>query len=105
MESIWPAIFTFLGVFTFAIISPGPNFILVTNTALNRSRREGILTATGVATGSDIFAFGALLYEMVTGQRPFSGQSQASLIGAIMNSEPQAVSELQPMTPPSPISI
>jgi len=61
MESIWPAIFTFLGVFTFAIISPGPNFILVTNTALNRSRSEGLLTATGVATGSGIFAFAGLV--------------------------------------------
>ena len=61
MESIWPAIFTFLGVFTFAIISPGPNFILVTNTALNRSRAEGLLTAMGVATGSGIFAFAGLV--------------------------------------------
>ena len=61
MESIWPAIFTFLGVFTFAIVSPGPNFILVTNTALNRSRAEGLLTATGVATGSGIFAFAGLV--------------------------------------------
>ena len=61
MESIWPAIFTFLGVFTFAIISPGPNFILVTNTALNRSRSEGLLTATGMATGSGIFAFAGLV--------------------------------------------
>jgi threonine/homoserine/homoserine lactone efflux protein len=61
MESIWSAIFTFLGVFTFAIISPGPNFILVTNTALNRSRAEGLLTATGVATGSGIFAFAGLV--------------------------------------------
>ena len=60
MESTWPAIFTFLGVFTFAIVSPGPNFILVTNTALNGSRSEGILTATGVATGSGIFAFAGL---------------------------------------------
>jgi len=61
MESIWPAIFTFLGVFIFAIISPGPNFILVTNTALNRSRAKGVLTAAGVATGSGIFAFAGLV--------------------------------------------
>ncbi len=61
MESIWPAIFTFLGVFALAIISPGPNFILVTNTALNRSRSEGVLTSMGVATGSGIFAFAGLV--------------------------------------------
>ncbi|PLX78555.1 MAG: hypothetical protein C0616_14025 [Desulfuromonas sp.] len=61
MDSAWPALLTFLGVFTFAIVSPGPNFILVTNTALNQSRRHGLLTASGVATGSGIFAFSGLV--------------------------------------------
>ncbi len=41
---------------------------------------------------TDIFAFGAVLYEMVTGQKAFEGKSQASLIGAIMTSEPPPVS-------------
>jgi len=48
---------------------------------------------------TDIFAFGAVVYEMATGKKAFEGQSQASLIGAIMNSEPPPMSELQPMTP------
>ena len=48
---------------------------------------------------TDIFAFGAVTYEMLTGKRAFEGKSQASLIGAIMNSEPPALSSLQPMTP------
>ena len=48
---------------------------------------------------TDIFAFGAVLYEMLTGKRAFTGKSQASLIGAIMNSEPLAISTLQPLTP------
>jgi threonine/homoserine/homoserine lactone efflux protein len=61
METIWPAIFTFLSVFTFAIVSPGPNFILVTNTALGQSRRAGLLTALGVATGSGLFALAGLV--------------------------------------------
>jgi threonine efflux protein len=61
MESTWPAIFTFLSVFTFAIVSPGPNFILVTNTALGQSRRAGLLTALGVATGSGLFALAGLV--------------------------------------------
>lgn len=60
MDTIWPALFTFLSVFTLAIISPGPNFILVTNTALNRSRNDGLLTSFGVATGSGLFAFAGL---------------------------------------------
>ena len=37
---------------------------------------------------SDIFSFGAVLYEMATGNRAFQGSSQASLIGAIMKEEP-----------------
>ena len=61
MDTTWPAIFTFLSVFTFAIVSPGPNFILVTNTALGQSRRAGLLTALGVATGSGLFALAGLV--------------------------------------------
>jgi len=49
---------------------------------------------------SDIFAFGALLYEMATGKRAFEGSSQASLIASILKEEPRSVSELQPMSPP-----
>ncbi len=50
---------------------------------------------------TDIFAFGAALYEMTTGRKAFSGASQASLISAIMSSEPPPLSTLQPMTPPA----
>src|SRR5205085_6219479 len=49
---------------------------------------------------SDIFAFGAVLYEMVTGSRAFSGKSHASLISSILKDEPRPVTELQPLTPP-----
>ena len=37
---------------------------------------------------SDIFAFGAIVYEMVTGRKAFTGESQASLIAAILDSQP-----------------
>ena len=50
---------------------------------------------------SDIFAFGAVLYEMATGRKAFEGKSQASLVAAILHKEPAPISELQPMTPPA----
>ena len=48
---------------------------------------------------TDIFAFGATLYEMATGTKAFSGSSRASLISAIMKEEPAPISAVQPMTP------
>jgi len=50
---------------------------------------------------TDIFAFGAVVYEMATGKKAFEGKSQASLIAAIMEKDPPAMAELQPMTPPT----
>jgi eukaryotic-like serine/threonine-protein kinase len=50
---------------------------------------------------SDLFSFGAILYEMATGRRPFGGNSQASLIASILEHEPQPVSELRPSVPQS----
>jgi serine/threonine protein kinase len=50
---------------------------------------------------SDIFAFGAVLYEMVTGRKAFQGQSQASLISAIMKDDPAPISSLVPLSPPA----
>jgi serine/threonine protein kinase len=50
---------------------------------------------------TDIFAFGCVLYEMTTGQKAFVGQSQASVISAIMGSHPKPISVLSPTTPPA----
>jgi serine/threonine protein kinase len=50
---------------------------------------------------SDIFSFGLIFYEMLTGKRAFEGQSQASLISAILRDEPAALNGLVPLAPPS----
>jgi serine/threonine protein kinase len=52
-------------------------------------------------TRTDIFAFGTVMYEMLTGRKAFEGKSQASLISAIMGSDPPAIAALQPLTPPA----
>ena len=54
-----------------------------------------------VDSRTDIFAFGVVVYEMATGKKAFEGKSQASLIAAILEREPQPMSTLQPMTPPT----
>src|SRR5436305_6056860 len=48
---------------------------------------------------SDIFALGAVLYEMATGRRAFDGKTKTSLVAAIVAAQPKPVHELQPLTP------
>jgi Tol biopolymer transport system component len=50
---------------------------------------------------SDIFAFGAVLYEAATGKKAFEGKTTASVIAAVLASEPAPISALQPLTPPA----
>ena len=49
---------------------------------------------------SDIFALGAVLYEMATGKRAFQGKSSISVASAVLEKEPQPISKFQPMSPP-----
>jgi eukaryotic-like serine/threonine-protein kinase len=48
---------------------------------------------------SDIFAFGAVLYEMATGKRAFEGKSQIGVASAILEKDPEPISAIKPVAP------
>jgi len=73
----------------------GPGMVLGTVRYMAPEQVEG----RAVDARTDIFAFGAVLYEMLTGRKAFDGKTQASLIAAIMNVEPTPVSALAPIAP------
>ncbi len=50
---------------------------------------------------SDLFSFGSVLYEMLTGRAAFQGKSQLSVASAILEKDPEPINTLQPMPPPA----
>jgi Tol biopolymer transport system component len=57
------------------------------------------LEGRDVDTRADIFAFGAVLYEMVTGVKAFEAETPARVLSAILRDEPTRVSTIVPVTP------
>jgi serine/threonine protein kinase len=91
---------------------PAPSAEALTEmTAANRLTSEGAVIGTfqymapeqlegkEADSRTDIFALGELIYEMATGRPAFAGKSRASLIAAILTTDPPALTTLQPMTP------
>jgi Tol biopolymer transport system component/predicted Ser/Thr protein kinase len=48
---------------------------------------------------SDIFSFGSVVYEMLTGQRAFDGDSSTAILAAVLKDQPAPITQFQPMTP------
>jgi serine/threonine protein kinase len=50
---------------------------------------------------TDVWALGVMLFELLTGHRPFKGSSAAAILGRIVESEPQTFSDVRCMAPPA----
>src|SRR5215469_7041927 len=101
----------------FGLAKPAPR--MASLATLTATKNDSPLTEEGTVVGtfqymspeqvegkdldgrSDIFSLGAVLYEMLTGQRAFQGKSQLTVASAILEKEPAPVSSIKPMTPPA----
>jgi eukaryotic-like serine/threonine-protein kinase len=93
--------------------SPRPNILVPAGSATRPLTAQGMILGTlqymapeqlegkEADARSDIFAFGAVLYEMVTGRKAFEGKSQPHLIASIMSVDPDPVSKTVPAVPPA----
>ena len=72
-----------------------PGQIMGTPSYMSPEQAEG----KDVDTRSDIFSFGVVMYEALTGVRPFAGGSHAELVSNLLKSEPPPVSDLRPEVP------
>ena len=89
-----------------------PNSPLTQSPTISHGTESGVILGTVVYMSpeqvrgrpadhrSDIFTFGAILYEMLAGKRPFQGDSTADIMGAILNQEPPEFSETERKVPP-----
>jgi eukaryotic-like serine/threonine-protein kinase len=94
-----PALGAELGVSAASTAAPAttPGAVMGTVPYMAPEQLEG----KEVDARADLFSFGCVLYEMLTGRRAFPGETSASVISAIMTAQPPPVSTLVPVTPPA----
>jgi serine/threonine protein kinase/tetratricopeptide (TPR) repeat protein len=79
----------------------GPDVLLGTIDYMSPEQASGLPTDFR----SDQFSFGSLLYEMLTGQRPFHRETKPQTLAAIIENEPKPVASLNPLAPAAIVSI
>jgi formylglycine-generating enzyme required for sulfatase activity/dienelactone hydrolase len=79
-----------------ATLATTPGMIMGTVAYMSPEQAEG----KPVDAPSDIFSFGSVLYEILTGRRAFQGQSSAALLASVMRDEPKPLNELKRDLPP-----
>jgi eukaryotic-like serine/threonine-protein kinase len=84
-----------------ATIVTTPGMIVGTAAYMSPEQAEGKL----VDVRSDVFSFGALLYEMLSGRRAFAGNSSAEILAAVLRDEPKQLSNLKREVPPELLRI
>ncbi len=78
---------------TLSLTQPGQ--ILGTPSYMSPEQAEG----ERIDNRSDIFSFGIVMYEAITGERPFKGESYAAIVSELLTKEPAAISDIKPDTP------
>ncbi|MGO9518592.1 MAG: protein kinase domain-containing protein [Candidatus Korobacteraceae bacterium] len=76
--------------------STTPGMIVGTLAYMSPEQAEGKV----IGARSDVFSFGSVLYEILTGRKAFDGQSSAALLAAVMRDDPKPLNELKPDVPP-----
>jgi len=81
---------------TMATMATTPGMIVGTVAYMSPEQAEG----KPIDARSDVFSFGSVLYEMLTGRRAFEGQSGAALLSAVMRDDPKPLNEVKRDVPP-----